>query len=265
MLGQTEALRPRNSIIVVPTYNEKHNLQLLLPRIFGGQHPSDLCVVDDNSPDGTGALADSLCSMFPRLRVMHRTRKLGLGSAYREAFRAMLREPYDRFISMDADLSHSPELVSVLLRAAEKTDLVIGSRYIPGGGTGDWSFLRRMLSRAANCTARAALGLKVLDATSGFRCYRRDLLVALERLDLRSNGYSFQIEMVYYAHAMGFSIHEVPIVFKDRVHAKSKICRSEIWEAVLTLRRLWGHRIMKRSARDRRFLESEGLGPKGSN
>lgn len=163
---------------------------------------------------------------------MHRSGKLGLGTAYRQAFRSLLTEPYDRYVAMDADLSHPPESIPDLLRASAEADLVIGSRYIDGGVCKNWSAARLLLSRTANNVARALLSLDVMDATAGFRCYRRELLDALNRINVRSNGYSFQIEMAYYSQLMGFRLTEVPIVFEDRVRAKSKMSHSEITGAI---------------------------------
>lgn len=231
------------AVVVVPTYNERGNIQPLVERIFALPLEVDLFFVDDGSPDGTGALIESMRAAYPRLRVMHRPGKLGLGTAYRQAFHELLKEPYDRLLSMDADLSHPPEAIPTLLRASDDADLVIGSRYVRGGGTRNCSFSRRLLSRVANGLARGLLGLAAADVTAGFRCYRRELLAALDRLDVRSNGYSFLVEMTYYTQAMGFQIRETPILFEDRVRAKSKMNRSEITKAVATLFHLGRHRL----------------------
>ncbi len=249
------------TVVVIPTYNERDNIQPLIERLLALPIGADIFFVDDGSPDGTGELLESLRRTRPRLRVLHRPGKLGLGTAYRHAFHVLLKDPYDRFISMDADLSHSPESIPYLLRACEDADLVIGSRYLPGGGTRNCSMTRRMLSRVANRVARGMLGLKTQDATAGFRCYRRELIAALNRLDVRSNGYSFLVEMTYYSQAMGFRVIEEPILFDDRVHAKSKMSRLEIVRAARTLLRLWFHRITGLGSRDRMRLAGEGLGP----
>ena len=249
------------TVVVIPSYNESDNIRHLVERIFALPIEVDLFFVDDGSPDGTGELLESLRATYPHLRVLHRPSKLGLGTAYRHAFHILLKEPYDRFISMDADLSHRPESIPDLLRASETADLVIGSRYQPGGGTRNCSLARRLLSRMANRVARGALGLKARDVTAGFRCYRRELLAALDRLDVRSNGYSFLVEMTYYSQAMGFRVREEPILFADRVHAKSKMSRIEIVRAIQTLLRLWFHRVTGRGSRDRMRLAGEGLGP----
>jgi glycosyltransferase involved in cell wall biosynthesis len=252
------------TVLVIPTYNERANIHPLVQRIRALPIEADLFFVDDGSPDGTGELLDSLHAGDPRFRVMHRPGKLGLGTAYRQAFRHLLKEPYQRIVCMDADLSHPPESILDLLRLSEDADLIIGSRYVAGGGTRNCSPFRRTLSRVANGIARSLLGLKTKDVTAGFRCYRRDLLAALDRLDIRSNGYSFLVEMTYYTQAMGFQVREAPILFEDRIHAKSKMSRSEITKAMKTLLRLGWHRVSGRSAEDRKLLALEGLGPKGS-
>jgi glycosyltransferase involved in cell wall biosynthesis len=233
------------AVVVIPTYNERENIAMLVERIFRLPGPPvDLFFVDDASPDGTGRLLDDFSAREPRLKVMHRSGKLGLGTAYREAYRILLKEPYDRFIAMDADLSHSPEAIPMLLDASNDAALVIGSRYCPGGGSQNWSLVRRVLSFGANRLCRALLGLKIEDSTAGFRCYRRDLLEVLDQLNVRSNGYAFQIEMAYYSQWLGFQLREVPIIFEERLRAKSKMCRSEITSAIVTMTRLSIHRVL---------------------
>jgi dolichol-phosphate mannosyltransferase len=249
------------SVVVIPTYNEHENILPLVERLTALPLELDLFFVDDGSPDHTGDLLESLRPRYPQLHVLHRHGKLGLGTAYRHAFHVLLEEPYDRFLSMDADLSHSPEAIPALVRATDHADLSIGSRYLPGGGTKNCTVLRRGLSRTANGLARGLLGLTIQDATAGFRCYRRDLIAALDRIDVRSNGYSFLVEMTYFSQAMGFRICEVPILFEDRVRAKSKMSRMEIARASMTLMRLWLHRVSGGGARDRMRLAGEGLGP----
>jgi dolichol-phosphate mannosyltransferase len=233
------------TVVVIPTYNELENIVPLVERCVALPFSPDLYFIDDGSPDGTGELLESLRPSYPRLRVMHRPGKLGLGSAYRQAFRLLLQESYDRYLAMDADLSHRPESIPDLLRASSDSDLVIGSRYSTGGATKNWSAARRLLSRTANQVARGLLGLKVRDVTAGFRCYRRELLAALDRRGLRSNGFSFQVEMTYYTDLMGFRIREEPILFEDRVEAKSKMSQSEITAAMHTISRLLIHRCYR--------------------
>jgi glycosyltransferase involved in cell wall biosynthesis len=240
------------AVVVIPTYNERDNIAPLVarltalagPEVPGGlAMPLDLFFVDDNSPDGTGQLLESMRAGTPNLRVLHRSGKLGLGTAYRTAFRQLLAEGYDRLLSMDADLSHAPESIPALLQASEEADLVVGSRYVAGGGTQACSAARRALSQTANAGARLLLGLTLRDATAGFRCYRRDLLADLDRRDIRSNGYSYLLEMSYYAQRLGYRLCEVPIRFDNRVHAQSKMSRKEIWLASRTLFRLAGDRL----------------------
>jgi dolichol-phosphate mannosyltransferase len=228
------------SIVVIPTYNERMNILPLAERWKALPEAPDLYFVDDNSPDRTGELLDALHATYPSVRVLHRPRKLGLGSAYRQAFRTLLSESYDRYMTMDADLSHRPESILALLQASTEAeaDLVIGSRYIRGGACRGWSLTRHLLSRSANALVRTLLGLRVRDITGGFRCYRRELVEALDRVDVRSNGYAFQIEMAYYTHRLGFRIREEPIVFDQRLHAKSKLSRSEIAQGARTVVRL---------------------------
>lgn len=235
------------TVVVIPTYNERINILPLIERCMALPIPLDLFFVDDGSPDGTGEYLESLRSTYPCLRVMHRSGKLGLGTAYRQAFGSLLTEPYDRYVAMDADLSHPPESIPDLLCASAEADLVIASRYIDGGICKDWSAARRLLSRTANGVARTLLSLDVMDATAGFRCYRRELLDALNRVNVRSNGYSFQIEMTYYSQLMGFRLTEVPIVFEDRVRGRSKMSHSEITGAIQTLVRLSLHRCSGQS------------------
>jgi dolichol-phosphate mannosyltransferase len=225
-------------VLVIPTYNERSNINPLIERIRAASSDVDLFFVDDASPDGTGEALDSLHRSHPGLRVLHRNGKLGLGSAYRQAFHRLLDEGYERIISMDADLSHPPEAIPSLLRRSEEADLVIGSRYVPGGQVVDCSHLRTGLSRGANMLARRLLGLSARDVTSGFRCYRRELVAALDGLAIRSNGYSFLVEITYYAKTMGFRVEEVPILFQDRTLAKSKMGWNEVAKAVFTLFRL---------------------------
>jgi dolichol-phosphate mannosyltransferase len=233
-------------VAVIPTYNERQNISLLVERLLALPLTIDFFFVDDASPDGTGALLDSLQQSEPRLRVYHRAGKLGLGTAYREAFRQLLQEPYDCFIAMDADFSHPPESIMTLLKAAQEADLVIGSRYVDEGHTVNCPLHRRLLSHIANGLTGFILGTTVCDATAGFRCYRRELLQALEGIDIRSTGYSFQFEMTYFAELMGYRVQEVPIVFRDRLHAKSKLGKREILSAITCLVRLGIHRLLNK-------------------
>jgi len=234
------------AVVVIPTYNEYDNIKLLVDRILALQVPLDLFFVDDGSPDGTGRLLDDLSASRPQIRVLHRPGKLGLGTAYRQAYRLLLKERYDVFVQMDADLSHRPEEIPSLIRAAERADLVIGSRYCLGGGSREWPLVRRMLSRGANHLSRHLLGLTAQDATAGFRCYRRILLETLDAMDIRANGYAFQVEMAYYSQLTGFRVCEVPITFEDRRHAMSKMGHSEIRSGISALASLAVQRLRRK-------------------
>jgi len=229
------------TIAIIPTYNERDNIPPLVDRLLALPLDLDLFFVDDGSPDQTGRLLDSMQLTEPRVRVFHRPGKLGIGTAYRQAFRMLLREPWDRYIAMDADLSHPPESIPDLLEATKDADLVIGSRYVEDGGSINCPTHRKLLSRTANQLARLALGITVRDATAGFRCYRRDLLSVLDQVAIRSNGYSFQLEVTYVTQALGYRVREVPIIFRDRAHAQSKLGMRELLGAAQTLFRLGLH------------------------
>ena len=233
----------QRAVLVIPTYNEYHNIRPLVDRILAMSLSLDLFFVDDASPDGTGGLLDEMSSSRRPIRVLHRSGKLGLGTAYREAYRILLREDYTHFLQMDADLSHRPEDIGRLIHSAMEADVVIGSRYCMGGGSQNWPFMRRMLSQTANSASGNLLGLAVKDSTAGFRCYRRAVLESLNAIDIRANGYAFQIEMAYYSHCLGFRILEIPITFDDRRIAKSKMSYQEIRGAAATLARLSAHRL----------------------
>ena len=235
------------TVVVIPTYNERENIPSLVERILSiAAARLDLFFIDDGSPDGTGQFLNTLSAMNPRVRVLHRPSKLGLGTAYRQAYRLLLKEGYARFIQMDADLSHQPEAIPALLDAAEAADLVIGSRCCVGGSSKDMSGVRWALSRGAQRLTRLMLDLKVEDSTAGFRCYRRELLEVLDQLDICSTGYAFQVELTYYSQLLGFRVREVPITFEKREHAKSKMSCREVSSGMKTLARLWLHRVSKR-------------------
>lgn len=214
---------PRDIVVVTPTYNEKDNLPVLAAGILA--HPGfRMLVVDDGSPDGTGEIAENLSSTFPgRLDVMHRPRPAGLGSAYIEGMQRALGYQTDLIAQMDADLSHDVRYLPDLMAATERADLVIGSRYVPGGGVSNWSLDRRLLSRFANFYVRAVTGLGVRDATAGYRCWRRDTLMRLPLARLKSSGYSFQVEMVWETVQRGLRVTEIPIVFVERTLGRSKM------------------------------------------
>ena len=228
-------------LVVVPTYNERENLEALHADVGRRLPEADLLVADDASPDWTGALADDLAARDTRVRVLHRPAKLGLGTAYRDAFRLALHEGYDYVFEMDADLSHAPEDLPRLLAAAQGgADLAIGSRYVPGGGTRNWGGWRKLISRGGSCYARTILGVGVRDLTSGFKCFRKSALLALDLEGLRSEGYAFQIEVTYRLLRRGMRVVEVPIVFVDRRVGLSKMSRRIILEAIAVVWRLRG-------------------------
>jgi dolichol-phosphate mannosyltransferase len=218
--------------VVLPTYNERENLPQIVPQILAAAPEVDVLVVDDNSPDGTGQAADELAAKDPRVRVLHRKSKDGLGRAYLAGFAEALSRGYGRVLEMDADFSHSPERLPHLLAASQEADLVLGSRYVEGGGTVNWGLGRRALSRGGSFYARNILGLPVRDLTGGFKCFRREVLEAIDLGSVRSSGYAFQIELTYRAWKRGFKVREVPIVFADRRVGKSKMSRRIVAEAL---------------------------------
>jgi glycosyltransferase involved in cell wall biosynthesis len=218
--------------VVVPTFNERANIDELVRRTLAVPDV-DLLVVDDASPDGTGQRADELAADHSRLRVVHRPRKAGLGSAYRTGLGMGLAEGYDVLVEMDADLSHDPGALPDLLTAVASSDLVIGSRYVPGGGVRNWPWHRRLLSAGGNAYVRLLTGIPVRDATSGFRAFRAPVLRAIHLSALRSEGYSFQLETALQAWRLGFRTTEVPITFVERIAGASKISRAIVLEAML--------------------------------
>lgn len=218
-------------LVVIPTYNEHENIQRLVPSVLEEAPSLEVLVVDDNSPDGTGEVADSLAKEDRRVRVLHRPGKQGLGRAYVAGFRYALAGPCQLIIQMDGDFSHRPEDLSRLLWAAEDADLVIGSRNIPGGRVENWPFLRRLISKGGSLYARTLLNLPVRDCTSGFKCFRREVLEAIDLGNVKANGYGFQVEINYLCHLAGFHIAEVPIVFPDRIAGRSKMNRQIALEA----------------------------------
>jgi len=225
--------------VVVPTYNEAAGIGEVVTLARASAPTADLLIVDDNSPDGTGRIADALAGQDAAIHVLHRSRKGGLGPAYIAGFRWALARDYAAIVEMDADLSHDPADLPRLITATAEADLVLGSRYVPGGDTRNWSPNRVRLSRAGNAYARALLRLPVADATSGFRCFRREVLEAVPLDEIRSHGYAFQIEMAWRTWLLGFQIMEVPIVFVERRVGASKMSRRIVGEAVGSVAR-WG-------------------------
>jgi dolichol-phosphate mannosyltransferase len=228
---------PSEVLVVLPTYNESQNLERIVAGVRRLGH--DVLVVDDASPDGTGEIADRIAAADPAVRVLHRPRKLGLGSAYEDAFRIGLAEGVALFVEMDADGSHLPQHLDTIVEAARTCGgMAIGSRYITGGEVVGWSPERRLLSWAANLYCRVLLRLRTRDCTSGFRCYTSELLTRIGLEAVVSQGYSFQIEMVFRATRLGYRVVEVPIRFEERAAGESKVSRSEVRRALLTVLRL---------------------------
>lgn len=229
----------RRVLVITPTYNERDNLRTFLDQLFAVAPQVDVLVVDDNSPDGTGAMADGIAAQDARVKVRHRAGKLGLGTAYLEGFQWALAQGYDVVFEMDTDLSHDPRYVPEFIRAIEAgADVVIGSRNIPGGGVDGWGLGRHALSKGGSIYSRTILGLDVHDLTSGYKAFTRD---ALERIDLagvKSNGYSFQIELTYRAVLRGMRVAEVPILFVDRRAGASKMSRKIFAEAIVMVWKL---------------------------
>jgi dolichol-phosphate mannosyltransferase len=218
--------------LVLPTYDEAENIEAFVEAVRAKLPASArILIVDDNSPDGTGEIADRLAARHEGVAVLHRPLKEGLGPAYIAGFRRALAEGAGLVLEMDSDFSHDPAYLPRLLEASERADLVIGSRYVPGGGVGDWSALRRAISRGGSAYARLVLSVRVRDLTGGFKCFRREVLEAIDLDSIHSRGYAFQVEMTYRAIQRGFSIAEVPIVFRDRRAGTSKMDRKIVAEA----------------------------------
>jgi dolichol-phosphate mannosyltransferase len=219
--------------VILPTYNEAENLERIVGAVLEQLSGSGrVLVVDDNSPDGTGELADQLAASNGSISVLHRPRKEGLGPAYLAGFAVALDGGAQRIVEMDADFSHDPTYLPKLIGAADHFDLVIGSRYVPGGGVTDWGPMRRFISRGGSSYARLALGLPIRDLTGGFKCFRREVLEAINLETIEARGYAFQVETTYRAIRAGFRVVEIPIVFKDRADGTSKMSRSIVAEAI---------------------------------
>ncbi len=227
------------ALVVIPTYNEAATLPTLVPQVLAQDPRLEILVVDDDSPDGTGQLVEALAQKEPRLHVLHREGKLGLGTAYITGFKWALERDYAYVFEMDADFSHDPVHLKEFLKAIDTADLVLGSRYLGGRVTVvNWPMPRLLLSYCANIYARWITGLRVWDLTGGFKCFRRHVLEAIDLSQVRSNGYAFQIEMSVRAWRKGFTLKEIPIVFVDRTEGQSKMNRSIVREAVWMVPRL---------------------------
>jgi dolichol-phosphate mannosyltransferase len=232
----------RRALICLPTYDERENLPAVVAAIHAAVPDVDVLVVDDGSPDGTGVLADGLASKDPRVKVLHRARKEGLGRAYLAGFAWALERGYGLVLEMDADFSHDPRYLPVLLERARKADLVLGSRWVPGGGTVNWGVGRKLVSRGGSAYARAILGVPVRDLTGGFKCFRREVLEAVDLPSVECSGYAFQIELTFRALKKGFTVAEVPIVFVDRRVGRSKMSRRIVLEAMW---KVWAMRFSR--------------------
>lgn len=230
--------RATRTLVVVPTFDEAENIPRLIPAVLGQAPHLDMLVVDDGSPDGTADLVKAMQKNDPRIHLIERPGKMGLGTAYVEGFRFAIRHGYDRVFEMDADFSHDPAEIPNFLAASEKADLVIGSRYTNGVRVLNWPIKRLLLSYFANVYTRFMIGLPLHDATGGFKCYRRAVLEAISLDGIRSNGYAFQIEMSFKAWKKGFRLVEIPIVFHDRRSGFSKMSKSIVYEALFMLWRL---------------------------
>lgn len=225
-------------LIVIPTYNEVANLPVIVQRVRKEAPSAHLLIVDDTSPDGTGELADQLASKDPAIHVLHRREKDGLGRAYVAGFEWGLARNYDVLVQMDGDLSHNPSDVPRLVDALQSADLVLGSRYVTDGGTVNWGVGRQLLSRGGSFYARTILGLPIRDVTGGFKAWKATTLHAVNLATIRSNGYSFQVEMTYRVASLKLNIQEVPIIFADRVDGVSKMSKKIVIEAMLMVWRL---------------------------
>lgn len=234
------------TLIIVPTYNERDNLPPLAARLLGLPVKVDMLVVDDNSPDGTGKIADDLVAKHSEINVLHRKEKNGLGRAYCDGFVWALEKGYEFIFEMDGDFSHNPDDIPAFLKAAENADLVLGSRYKNGIRVINWPLQRLMLSIFAGKYVQTITGMPFSDATGGFKCFRRSALQAIDLNQVRSNGYSFQIELTHKIWRQGLKVAEVPIIFTDRFVGSSKMSRDIVYEAVAMVWRLWAQNDFRR-------------------
>jgi len=230
----------RRALICLPTYDEIENLRPMVEAIQATVPAAEVLVIDDNSPDGTGKLADELAAADQRVHVLHRAGKEGLGKAYLAGFAWALARGYGLVMEMDCDFSHDPKYLPDMLAAAAEADLVLGSRYVAGGGTVNWGLGRKLISRGGSLYARTILGLPVRDLTGGFKCFRREVLEAIDLPSVECTGYAFQIELTYRASRKGFRVREIPIVFADRRVGQSKMSRRIVLEAI---RKVWSIRL----------------------
>jgi dolichol-phosphate mannosyltransferase len=219
-------------VIVMPTYNECENIESMVRQLFGLDVGLSMIIVDDNSPDGTGDIADRLAQEFPQLKVEHRAGKQGLGTAYKHGFKVALDMGADYIFEMDADFSHNPKYIPEFLEAIKQHHIVLGSRYVEGGGTENWGWSRKLISRGGSFYARLFTGMKIKDTTGGFRCFRSDVLRQIDFSRISASGYGFQVELSYVCTIMGFDIYELPIIFTDRRVGESKMSKAIVFEAM---------------------------------
>lgn len=242
---------PPRAMVIIPTYDELANVRSLIPKLLAIEPSLEVLVVDDDSPDGTGAFVEEMSRQNPRVHCLRRPGKMGLGSAYRDGFRFALAREVDLVFEMDADFSHDPDAIPQFFEAAKEADLVLGSRYLNGVTVVNWPLKRLVLSYSANLFSRIVTGLPLNDATGGFKCFRREVLEALDLDSIKSDGYSFQIEISWYAWRLGFRVREIPILFVDRRVGISKMNKRIIREAIvlvlhLGLVRIFGRRPHRR-------------------
>ena len=238
-----------NTLVIVPTYNERENLPKMAERLLKLTIPVDMLVVDDNSPDGTGQIADELAAKNPVIHVLHRAEKNGLGRAYCAGFAWALQRPYEFIMEMDGDFSHNPDDIPRFIEAAREADLVLGSRYCGGIRVINWPMKRLLLSTSAALYVRTITGMPFTDPTGGFKCFRRRALESIRLDAVRSNGYSFQIELTHKIWRQGMKVTEIPIIFTERSHGKSKMSRKIVWEALAMVWRLLFQNGLRRSPR----------------
>ncbi len=232
-MTETRAPHPaRQALVCLPTYDEKDNVGPITEAILAATPLVDVLIIDDNSPDGTGQLADAIAAREPRVKVLHRAGKEGLGKAYLAGFDWALRQGYELILEMDADFSHDPKYLPGMLEAAKGADVVLGSRNIPGGGTVNWGVGRKIISRGGSLYARTILGIPVRDLTGGFKCFHRKVLESIDLPTVECSGYAFQIELTFRALRRGFRVVEVPIVFVDRRVGQSKMSKRIVLEAL---------------------------------
>ncbi len=229
---------PEKTLVITPTYNEMDNISRLIPLLLDSYSDLDILVIDDNSPDGTGDYIEGLSKQEPRIKMIRRSRKLGLGTAYIAGFKYALQHDYDYVFEMDADFSHDPKEIRNFLEAVKKYDLVLGSRYVRGVNVINWPMRRLLLSYFANKYTRFITGMPIQDATGGFKCFRKSVLESINLDKIRSNGYAFQIEMTFKAWKKGFKVGEIPIIFVDRVKGTSKMSRKIVREAIFMVWKL---------------------------